>query len=914
MLKLREDLDRYKNIPPYASEHYGVYQPLLGWNSQLTKDWMRPGEGVIDPRVQRILNGRIEPHPVQDNEFLAHPLEPGSGKSPWRVILVNDMGSEVLKIVRDAVQRFVDGNQGRLPAGDEWRALLDINAFMDDQNGPLRAVNDRHRDRILARLTLERGEPPRGELYKLGAAEHLAVMQYESQVAAMLFFYAESQEQYRPDTLAKLFTVSIAPDLDALFASPDPLVSIDPRDRGGVLSPIGFVHLFRQYFFDLGTFVGEPVEHVWLAPGTTIEMIEVNTRRTLVERTEESLLETTDRAERSSAVKDELSDAIRSENASSTKLGVTTTQSVDFSVYQGSATASVGVEDARKDARENVHKQSREQSEKLSTEIKRSFKSVFRTVTETTDTRTKRYVLSNPGLELVNYELRRKMRRVGVQVQDLGTQLCWQVFVDDPGATLGLAELMHYADSPDLANIKVPDELPVPGPMIVKLAVPIGFVSAGHSDNGGALYTLTGKNADNTTFYGNRTNTNEDAEKDKRILMGPFNFRPQPPRADYALTNARAVGAPPSQTAIVQDGYPLLHTDGANKPDGTVDFVMKQLMFNYQETIQLEVEFEFSPTSAAMDTYKEDKKTAEDKYKAEVARTVKKSYTESVRDRIKAARNIAARPSWDLRDEERTVVYRRLLRRLMLDSWGASGDADQRRLNHVRSEIIRTIFDVDAMLYFVAPEWWMPRRHRTSHTFTADVDFDNQTVNLTDENKIRWKDTPSRGDNYSITEDSQPAPLGSSLGWLLQLDGDNLRNAFLNAPWVKAVIPVRPGRERAALNWLRAIEGHEDDGWESIFVASTEEDARLVAEVEADGHPPQLGFILEKIADKLSARNSDINQTLANDEVFETGFDPLGKAFDAEIPTNQVFSQWISVLPTDQIVASKYEPREAWEL
>ena len=36
-------------------------------------------------------------------------------------------------------------------------------------------------------------------------------------------------------------------------------------------------------------------------------------------------------------------------------------------------------------------------------------------------------------------------------------------------------------------------------------------------------------------------------------------------------------------------------------------------------------------------------------------------------------------------------------------------------------------------------------------------------------------------DNYYITEDSEPAKLGSSLGWLLQLDGDNMRNAFLNA-------------------------------------------------------------------------------------------------------------------------------------
>ena len=32
--------------------------------------------------------------------------------------------------------------------------------------------------------------------------------------------------------------------------------------------------------------------------------------------------------------------------------------------------------------------------------------------------------------------------------------------------------------------------------------------------------------------------------------------------------------------------------------------------------------------------------------------------------------------------------------------------------------------------------------------------------------------------------------------------------------------------------------------------------------------------------------------------------------FDAGIDPNQVFSQWISILPTDQIVATEYEPTD----
>ncbi len=34
--------------------------------------------------------------------------------------------------------------------------------------------------------------------------------------------------------------------------------------------------------------------------------------------------------------------------------------------------------------------------------------------------------------------------------------------------------------------------------------------------------------------------------------------------------------------------------------------------------------------------------------------------------------------------------------------------------------------------------------------------------------------------------------MGSSLGWLVQIDGDERHNEFLNAPWVKVVLPTPP--------------------------------------------------------------------------------------------------------------------------
>src|SRR5207302_10786428 len=110
---------------------------------------------------------------------------------------------------------------------------------------------------------------------------------------------------------------------------------------------------------------------------------------------------------------------------------------------QLTARTSYEADTAKTSSREQTHKQLRQQTAKLSSEIKQSFKSTFRTLVETTDTSSKRYVLTNATDHLVNYELRRKMRQVGVQVQDMGTLLCWQAYIDRPGDTLGVAKLVH---------------------------------------------------------------------------------------------------------------------------------------------------------------------------------------------------------------------------------------------------------------------------------------------------------------------------------------------------------------------------------------------------------------------------------------------------------------------------------------
>jgi hypothetical protein len=187
-------------------------------------------------------------------------------------------------------------------------------------------------------------------------------------------------------------------------------------------------------------------------------------------------------------------------------------------------------------------------------------------------------------------------------------------------------------------------------------------------------------------------------------------------------------------------------------------------------------------------------------------------------------------------------------------------------------------------------------------------------------------------DNYFITDESEPANFGSSLGWLLQLDGDNMRNAFLNAPWVKAVIPIRPGREEAAINWLKGVEGMNGITDDVIYHTNNADERDLNGD-PTDGQKMidvlhNLGAkIRKKYEDGLKAgtypKPLDVSDpTLVDDEntvtagpidrVYEHGFFPLAGGFRANVGGDyEIFDQWTEVLPTDQIVPVevKYNPK-----
>ena len=94
-------------------------------------------------------------------------------------------------------------------------------------------------------------------------------------------------------------------------------------------------------------------------------------------------------------------------------------------------------------------------------------------------------MIQNTTDKLINYELRRKMRKVGVQVQDIGVALCWHTFVDDAGRDLGIAKLVHIGQPPELGDLVQPDapQIPTAQPQDVNISIPFVGMDTDDTDN-----------------------------------------------------------------------------------------------------------------------------------------------------------------------------------------------------------------------------------------------------------------------------------------------------------------------------------------------------------------------------------------------------------------------------------------------
>lgn len=818
-----------------------------------------------------------------------------------------------------------------------------------------------------------------------------------------------SSERFKGDSARNLNDKALAALVERYEAAPT-----------GVLSPVGLVNLFREYFFEFDTFLGKPAGHIWVSPGGTVEVVETSTRRTLVEKVAEVSEEISRKTEESLTNQDDVADAIKEENSNDTNLGVSATGGVSTPIYHADASASFSTKNTIRQASEAMHKRTRTQTAKVTSEIKRNFRTSFKTVTEATDISSRRYILQNSSqTDLVNYEMRRKMRKVGVQLQHVGTRLCWQLYIGDPGKDLGLGDMVHVVEAPDLTVINKPEELPPPADKEVPFRFVVEFIHDGKGTDWDDAKLTYRPHPDNRCRGVNPSWPGDDDTIE-------FCFEKKLPPAPHGYELSKIV-------SVDHHGAQISYTYDANDLQPNPDIENKKIKLrltnvNFQGNFSLPLDFTllYVPTEATKKEVADRNKEAEDAYKKQVAQLYHEAYGKAVRERLRLISSMRTRPAEDLRSEERRSVFRSLIRRL-----GELGHYphNPQPLPYLESQQLQQFFDVDEMLYFVAPDFWRPGSvcsppptknsvgrypvppedepvagikplplagqtvagwysradeykamnsvevacltinsapttvgditvtlngvaqnvaiDPTVQTTATDVatlirgtsfsgwttSGNGATVTFTATSTGPMTDaTYSPGStgaagimtttiqgasvgqeppasewrvNYLITEQTQPAPMGSSLGWLIQIDGDERRNEFLNAAWAKAILPIRPGQEAAAIDWITKVEGEVALGRDYCYQEGDPEEFR----------GKKVGEVLKIVAKQLQEANKDYKKTLASEKVFETGFDPLSGGFRPAEPY-EVFDQWIEILPTDQVaaVAVRYDPKTGQQI
>lgn len=940
----------YKGTLPYSSELFGIYQPLLGWKSQIIlKRYERIRASLYNEISARALTAARAPVKVQMRDVGSEVVASRTGTWSFKVSHLAPLDLDralepyVAAAIDSGVARLILREIGKEPP-DNWSRVITaphvkelLKQFHDIVSTPEKLQKDDELSNYVAEFS---------KAYTQVETQTLLedLFAREAKIAGYLLFMTD----HTPSSLNELFFKSPNAALLATAQREDPLLNFGATNFEAILSPLGVMQLYRQYFFQFDSFLGPPVGHVWLSPGGTVELIEVSTRRTLTEKTFEQSLETTTKSETDTTIQDDIADAVKQENRDNTKFGFSSTGEYNAAVYSGSATAELSMDMMTVRANETTRKHMRQQSEKLSSEIKRNFKSFFRTSIETEEMSSKRYVIANTTNKLLNYELRRKMQTVGVQVQRLEVRACWHTFVDDPARELGIAKLVHIGEPPELSGLVQPDAPQIPTAQLQEVSVAIPFIGI-NTDDTDNIY-VDGTERDIAPAF--------DAVE---YIQADFIQRVTFPTPGFSLT---AVDVDAQGVDAILSVRDLQSADGSSA--GTFTIHLDYVNWNGQSQIPTKVTLHWNPSSAMRTAVTAEYEARMAQYNVEKARRYKEAFFASARERIKIASAIAPRPAEDLREEERVVVFRALISQLM--SVGTS------QSKHVTSELVRSIFDVDKMLYFVASEWWTPRLRRSGQHFgeepgpkpgakppfpssaggalhreaaamrlaralpdvTINVAGVMSTPNtaagghsITSENIVDWGGAKELGrDNYYITEDSKPAKLGASLGWLLQLDGDNLRNAFLNTPWVKAVIPIRIGKEREALNWLQQAHVEGAEGLDAMYIASPDDPPELVS---TPGHTVTINDALDFLIDKIhefdrNARTPVMGNpadpgdpsnhfagSLPTEAVFEHGFYPLeGGVQVFEGGTSQsIFAQWMEILPTDQVVAMEveYDPK-----
>lgn len=888
------DLAPFAGRLPYSAQYVGTYQPLLGWTSRTSERW-------VSLQVCRVLAGLTE-RIVKDLTRLKGTqfggAEGDSGSAP-KMLLENDYIWLFPALKSEA-------GQASIPQIQQQQSFAALRAAVDAWQPPKQKS-------LLARLgaraakaagvrSSAAGTSTSIEVRAQGLKAVLAAVAQEPGLSAFLERGFQKQQLSYDDTVRWA----------------NSLTRISETREQYLLSPIGQLDLFRHYFFELDPFLGPPEQHIWQAPYSTTELIEAFSQSDLTFFESERTHEIASTSETATTERVEFSEEVGRETQEDIRVAQTGEGGVNFAVWHaGGATAidyATNLQNSKTVARNN----SRETTTKVAQKLTRTFRALTRESREIRRSHSRRHVIRNRSARVVNIQLRRKLRVVCVQAQHIATQLCWQLYIDNPGHDLGLSELVHIAKPEDFDNVPPPDAAPPSFPTLESTFVcEVPFQALSDEDGD--------RNADSNETY------NWGHHGDNNHIQSTFRFTAPIPQPGYQLVAVSQKGYEGTSSDYSQPSKWSVGYFVSNAATGEFGVNLNQVNFEKQPSVQVTVGLVWGVKDDVRRAAEDNYRATMDQYNQKMQREAQRAMVAAVRERVELARGIEPRPTDDLRDEERTVLFRALMRRLTDDAV-ATDDV------HVMAEFLRGMFDLDKMLYFVAPDWWNPKAvpsgggltvpdvptptpspseagfiGTAAMSWSAVADVANNSITLGPSQRVRFGGpAANRENNYLITENSEPAALGSSIGWLLQLDGDAHRNAFLNAAWAQLVVPIRPGHEIDAIHWLTQAHVEDAKGLDAELIGA---DGNRIPLVDANGVPVldangdvvnrTVGDALIELAQTVKTQADTDQGFLAKTTVYETGFVPLPGSFPITGTPQETFAQWIEIVPTDQIVAEE---------
>jgi hypothetical protein len=348
----------------------------------------------------------------------------------------------------------------------------------------------------------------------------------------------------------------------------------------------------------------------------------------------------------------------------------------------------------------------------------------------------------------VSYGLRRVFNRVKVKVQDIGPAMVWQLYVSQPGAGLARSRFVHFSDHEPIAS---PGEMPTMPPR-----------PQGGTDTGTTSSMIE---ADLTKPLGNPM----------RIFVKLV--IPVPPDREITAVSIDSMSDLEHLTKDDPAPSPRNGSQADAKMDATKGTFEVKIAVLPGDAYSVTVNYTYTwqPSKAILDKWQTDVDAAKAKYATQELEAREKALRdqfERQRSLITEKSKVRPRPASALRKEERYEVMNRMVSHI----FRPKGTGVPGAPSPLEIELFHRYMDVDGIFIYSHPSWWVPR-YATNKTGFGRPE-------------------------YEITAESEPAPVGRSLGWAMQIDGDDRRNEFLNSPWVRVCVPIKPGREREAIAWL----------------------------------------------------------------------------------------------------------------